>query len=182
MRHPAPALLLILISVTALTCVCGLAHALPQPRYQIARQHWEQRRPRHYVLDASWDDGLGAAQRVHLEMRDRRAVAGTNRDTGRPLSPLQLTLAARYVSVDALFETIATASRPPLHWHDQLVHAVPQLAPWIGACARPRPDVRYDPKLGYPVRLDLRGDPCTARLLYQSDLRIRIERLQPLPE
>ena len=182
MRHTAPALLLILISVTALTCVCGLAHALPQLSYQAARQHWEQRRPRHYMLDASWDDGLGAAQRVRIEVRDRRAVAGTNRDTGLSLSPLQLTGAARYVSVDALFETIATASRPPVHWHDWIVHTVPQLAPWIGACARPRPDVRYDPKLGYPVSLDLRGNPCIARLLYQSDLRIRIERLQPLSE
>jgi hypothetical protein len=182
MRHAALAVLVILIGVTALMCVSGLTHALPQPSYQIARQRWEQRQPRHYVLDASWDDGLGTAQRVRIEVRDRRAVAGMNRDNGRPLSPLQLTLAAKYVAVDALFETIATASRPPLHWRDRLVHAVPPLAPWIGVCARPRPVVRYDPKLGYPVRLDLRANPCITRLLYQSDLRIRIERLQPLPE
>jgi hypothetical protein len=174
--------LLILISVTALACVTRLAHALPQPSYQFARERWEQRRPRHYVLDASWDDGLAAAERVRIEVRDRKVVAGRNRDTGQPLSPLRLALAARYVSVDALFETIATASRPPPHWRDRFVHAVPQLAPWIGACVRPRPDVRYDPKLGYPVRLDLRTNPCIARLLYQSDLSIRIERLQPLPE
>jgi hypothetical protein len=166
MRHTAPALFLILISVTALTCVAGLAHALRQPSYQVARQRWEQRQPRHYVLDASWDDGLDATQRVRIEVRDGRAVVGTNCDDGRPLSPLRLTLAARYVSVDALFETIATASRPPLRWRDRLVHVVPLLAPWIGACARPRPDVRYDPRLGYPVGLDLRPNPCITRLLY----------------
>jgi hypothetical protein len=182
MRHTAPALLLILISVTVFMCVAGLAHAIRQPSYQVARQRWEQRRPRHYALDASWDDGLHGNQRVHIEVRDVRAVAGTNRNDGRPLSPLQLTLAARYVSVDALFETIATASRPPLRWRDRLVYAVPPLAPWIGACARPRPDVRYDPKLGYPVELELHANPCITRLLYQSDLRIRIEQFRPLPE
>jgi hypothetical protein len=81
----------------------------------------------------------------------RCAIAGTNRDDGRPLCPLQRTLAARYVSIDTLFETIATASRPPLHWRVRLVYAMPPLAPWI-RCVRetaPRRALRSQAWLPY---------------------------------
>ena len=173
---------LVVIVLMLLTCIVGLGLGLPQLEHQRARARWEQRHPRHYTLDASWQDGLGTARHVHLEVRDNRVVAGVDRDTGDPLSPLQVTVAARFVSVDALFEHIAVARRPPPTWRDQLARTLPALAPLLSPCLRPVPDVRYDPELGYPVHVHPRASPCIAPLLYQEDVRIDIERLQPLPE
>jgi hypothetical protein len=172
---------LVVIVLMGLACIGGLVVGLPHLDHQRARARWEQRHPRHYTLDAAWQDGLGSARQVHLEVRENQVVAGVDRDTGDPLSPLQLKVAARFVSVDALFEHIAVARRPPPTWRDQLARTLPALAPWVSPCLRPGPDVQYDPELGYPVHVHSRANPCIATLLYQEDLRVDIERLEPLP-
>jgi hypothetical protein len=172
---------LAVIILMLLTCSVGCVLVLPQLDHQRARARWEQRRPRHYTLDASWQDGLGTARHVHLEVRDNSVVAGVDRDTGHPLSPLQLRVAARFVSVDAIFEHIAVAKQPAPRWRDQFARTFPALAPWINPCLRPVPDVRYDRELGYPVHVHPHANPCIAALLYQEELHINIERLEPLP-
>lgn len=171
------------VVLLALACVAGVVFTRSRSSYRTAQAQWMQQRPRHYAMDATWHDGLGAVRSVHVEVRNGVLVAGTDRATGRPLSRNELAAAARFVSIDSLFDTIATAERRPANWHDQVARAVPPLASWISPCVTPRPEVRYDPALGYPASLELRTSPCTQTFLYSADMTIRvaIEWLEPLP-
>src|SRR5688572_16186386 len=89
-RRSAHAVRLMLISLVALGCVSGLAHALAQPNYAPAYARGEQRQPRHYALDAYCHDGLSAAHRVRIEVRDGLVVTGADGDSGHPLGSLRL--------------------------------------------------------------------------------------------
>ena len=177
----------IILGVTSmlvvLACVGGALVVRVPSSYEAAQAQWVKHRPRHYAMDATWHDGLGADRSVRVEVRDGALVAGTDRTTGRLLSRNELAAAARFVSIDALFATIATAMRPPSSWRDQVARAVPPLARWVSPCVTPLPTVRYDPVLGYPTGVELRTSACTQTFLYSADMNIRvtIERLEVLP-
>jgi hypothetical protein len=167
----------------ALACLLGLAFAvlpLLPFQYQWARQRWEQNRPRHYELEATWrrDQQSGHAR---IEVRDDQFVAGVDLDTGRALRPAELRDLSRIVSIESMFRVIDARVRPSPNWRHQLGRYHPLLARWLAPCAAPIPQVRYDAALGYPTSISYRGGACIATLVSGENVDVRIERLRPLP-
>ena len=177
-----PANLLILVgSALLIACMVGLGLAalplLPFQR-QSARQHWQQRGPRHYELEVEWANGMNYGH-AQVEIRDNRLVRGTDLDTGQPLGIGKLFSAGYFGSIDNLFALIDGQSRPSLSWRTQLARAFPPLASRLDNCAPPLPVVHYSADFGYPTDIDYNDSWCVARYFNRSS--IKITRFHPLP-
>jgi hypothetical protein len=146
--------------------------------YQLARQRWEQRALRHYEVEVIWADGWRTGH-TRVELRDNKAVGGSDLISGQPLATHELIVVERHASVEALFDVIRVRLWPSLDWRNAVARWHPALRRWLRPCIPPLDAVSYDGALGYPREL-LYNDSWCSNSFY-THTRVRIIRLTPLP-
>ena len=176
--------LIVVVGAVLLLIGLGGAVAVAWPvlpfQQRWARERWQQRRPAHYLLQVRWNDVRGVRY-LRAEIRDGRAIAITDLDTGAAIEPQQLGASLAMLDIDRLFDAIEDQSRPVANWRAQIARYHPLLSRWLDRCVERLPDVRYDAEYGYPTSIGFHSNPCLDALAFRSDTRVTIEQLEPLP-
>jgi hypothetical protein len=140
---------------------------------EAARQRWEAARARHYMLRVRILS-MHSGEKLLLEVRDERLVAGWYGNGSSALSAGELAQLGALLPIERLFELAEAQVRRRPHWRERLTRMLPPLGLWIGQPCRlrPEPRLRYDSRLGYPSRLFVGVSPCA---LNNDGMEIRVD-------
>ena len=188
------------VLAAVVTCLAGgwIVDSL-HLRHQRAFQQWNQHRPYHYQYRLALL-GTVTYQNYLVEVVDGNLVKLTDLGTGVSTSiPSAASTSFLFTNawvrsnllIDDLFMHIQSATRPPRSPTAFVGRANPSLYfrlvdhGWLErglpSCDPAYPQVRYDPRYGFPADLHLAGDPCSTLAEQSSPVHLQIEAFQPLP-